>query len=402
MWERFLRALPAFKYFNYRIYFPSQLFSVVGTWIQTVAQGYLVYQLTHSPFWVGVVTALGFLPVLFLGLFGGVIVDRFNKKYLILFNQTAAGVIALTLGLVTVTGHVNLTWVSLLAFLMGVNDSLYHPLRLSLIYDLVAKEDLHSAIALNSSIYNGGRIIGPALAGILIASLGVGIAFIINAISFLGPILAFLIIKLPQHIKREHPPTLYSIKNGFVYVWQHRVIKLMISYISVIAIFGWSYITIMPVISDRVFHQGPSGLGLLYSSSGLGAVLGAFLFSGIAKKFQFQNIVTFGGGLFVLSILSFSLTSYFPLGLFFLFFSGLGLSLQGTTMQTTLQHNVESHIRGRVMSIYTLSFLGLAPLGSFQVGFISENLGTQLAIRLGAIIIFLSGLILIPRLRKVK
>jgi len=393
---------PALENKNYKIYSLTQLVSLIGTWIQIVAEGWLVFQLTNSPFWVGVVAALGFLPVLLFGLFAGTIVDRFPKRALFLFTQISAMTLALILGILTLTGLINLPAIAVLAFLLGIVSALDSPLRFALVGEMVEKPHLASAIALGGSIFNAARVIGPAVAGLLIAATGVGWAFIINGFSFFLPIFSVFFIRFPKYKKIEHPHPFESIKIGIRYAFTHPIIKLLLIYVGLVAIFGWSYVTIMPVIAEEVFHQDSAALGMLYSASGLGSILGASLISTLMKKFDFKNIVFSGSLIFVLFIFLFTLTSNYTLALILLFFSGLGIAIQNIVLTTAVQHEVEGHLRGRVMSIYLIMFVGLAPLGSFQIGFLAEHLNSMTAIRIGAVIILFSAILLNYHLRKLE
>ena len=383
------RIFPALKHENYRFYFQGQLISLSGSWMQTVAQGWLVYQLTQSPFMVGLVSALHHMPILFFGVFGGVIVDRFNKQKLILFTQGASLVLALILGLLTVTGYINVWVVSLFAFLLGLVNAIDTPARQSLIIEMVGKEHMPSAIALNVGSFNSARVFGPALAGILIARLGTGITFILNALTFLGPIIALKSMKLnllnpPK--TNQHP--LLAIRQGLRYSYRHPIIKMVLIFTAVTSIFGWSYVSMLPVVAERVFHQDSFGLGLFYSSFGIGAVLGTVFISAFNNRYSVKRLLLGGSFLFTISLFAFTLTTNFPLALVFMFFSGAGIAAQMALMQSIIQNNVENSLRGRVMSIFVTAHQGMLFIGNFQIGWVAEEIGSRPAIALGASIIF--------------
>ncbi|RJQ36904.1 MFS transporter [Candidatus Microgenomates bacterium] len=400
--KKFFSAFPALKHKNYRYYFLGQLVSLIGTWLQMVAQGWLVLELTHSAFMLGLVSALGLLPTLFFSLFGGVIVDRFPKKKILIFTQTLFMVLAFILGVLTVLKVINVTEIVILAFLLGIITALDMPARQAFAVEMVGKEDLASAIALNSGIFNGARVVGPGIAGIIIAVLGTGGAFILNAVSYIAVIIALYFIKTKKEIPQIHPHPLTSIKEGIIYSFSNSTIKTLLLFTAITSIFGWSYSTIMPIIVQNIYHLGAESLGFFYSAAGVGALVGVVLVSSFAKKINNLTFILGGNFLFCISILSFTFTTDIHLALIFLFFAGLGLIAELSTINTTIQHSVKDHLRGRVMSIYTLMFLGLTPLGSFQVGLIAEHFGSQIAIGSGSVVMLFFGVILFLEKNKIQ
>lgn len=402
MVPRLLSTFPAFRSRNYRLYFAGQLISLIGTWLQMVAQAWLVLKLTQSAFMVGLVSALGFLPVLFFSLFGGVLVDRFHKRELIISTQMLEMILAFALGILTLLGVINVWLLALLAFLLGIVNAIDMPARLSFTIEMVGKEFLPSAIALNMGVFNTARVIGPAIAGWLIAYVGNGGAFIINGLSFLAPIAALWAMDVKSKIPQVHPDTFQAIKIGLKYVYHHSLIKNLLIFTTATAIFGWSYSTMMPVLAQNVFSKDASGLGMMYAAAGLGALVGVIFISGFAHQFSAKNLILGGNLGFIISVILFSFTQNFLLGLAYLFLTGIGLAIQVAMLNTTIQHNVEHSLRGRVMSIYSLAFLGMFPIGSFQVGFIAQQMGAQFAIRVGAIILLAFASYLHFSLSKIK
>ncbi len=393
---------PAFSHQNYRVYIIGHFISIAGTWLQIVAQGWLVFQLTQSAFLVGLATAINTLPILLFSLFGGVLVDKFPKKKIIILTSIAAMILALILGILTLLNLVTFTHIIIIAFLLGIVDSIDKPGRKSFIIELVGKNDLGSAIALNASIYNAARVVGPALAGILIATVGPGVAFIINSFSFLMVALILTLLKPYPTAAPVAMGTFSAIKEGLNYSWNHHSIRNMMSLVAVVSIFGWSYITILPVISERVLHLDVGGLGYLYSASGLGATLGALLVSAFITRIAPALFIWSGSFLLSVSIFLFTLGSSFAISLFLLFLSGLGITLLFSTLNTLIQNHVDDSLRGRVMSIYTLMLNGTSPIGSFQIGWLSENFGSQLALQIGALMILVFSLFFFfsPSLKK--
>ena len=387
--KRIGRIFPALKHENYRYYFQGQLVSLSGSWMQTVAQGWLVFYLTNSPYMVGLVTALQHMPILFFGIFGGLIVDRFDKQKLIIWTQSLSLVLALVLGVLTLTGYINVWGVAFFAFLLGLVNAIDTPARQSLTIEMVGREHLPSAIALNVGSFNSARVFGPALAGILIARLGAGVTFILNGLTFLGPIIAIQSMKLnlPPVVKSNQHPLL-AIKQGLRYTYRHPIIKNIMIFTIFTSVFGWSYVAMLPVVAERVFHQDSFGLGLFYSSFGTGAVLGTVFISAFNNRFSVRRLLLGGSFLFTIALFAFTLTTNFTLALVLMFFSGAGIAAQMALMQSIIQNNVENHLRGRVMSIFVTCHQGMLFIGNFQVGWVAEQVGSRPAIAIGAAIIF--------------
>lgn len=392
-WSRkILSAFPALKSRNYFLYFIGQLVSLIGTWLQIVAEGWLIFELTHSAYYVGLDAAAATIPTLFLSLFGGVIVDKFPKKKILIFTQAASMVLAFLLGLLTVLRIVNVWQVITLAFLLGIVNAIDSPARQAYVVELVDdKKYLSSAIALNSGMFNAARVIGPTVAGLLIAAFGAGIAFLLNGISYIAVIIALNNIRTADTVINSNTHPLVAIKQGLSYAFSHPTIRLLIILSSVISIFGWSYGTLMPVIATNIFHLGASGLGYLYAIAGMGALLGAVFISSQGTKYNSLHVIISGNLLFSFCLFLFTFTSDIYLASALLFLVGFGLVAQFSTMNTVLQHAVEDKMRGRVMAIYTIAFIGLGPLGNLEIGWAAERFGTELAIRSSALIVLIFG-----------
>lgn len=392
--KKIFYIFPAFKSRNYRLYFAGQMVSLIGNWLQIVAQGWLVFQLTKSAFLIGIVAAAATTPMLLFSLFGGVIVDRFNKQKILMITQISSMTLAFILGILTVFGLIEVWEIVLLAFLSGTVNAIDLPARQSFLIEMVGKKYLTSAIALNAGIFNTARVIGPTVSGFLIATVGTGIAFLINAVSYIAVIVTLFFIKATFVIPKIHAHPLKAIKDGISYATKHNSIRTLLLLTSIIAIFGWSYTTIMPVLAQNIFGQGAKGLGYLYAFSGAGALLGSFIVSAFSKKLNSFTVIFSGNLLFIFSVIGFTFTrdllSAFP----FLFLSGLGLILQMATINSAIQHLVEDKFRGRVMSLYVLMFMGLFPLGSLQIGYLSEHFGTLFALRFDTLIILISSIII--------
>ena len=402
VWERRFKAFPALQNRNYRIYFFGQFFSLIGTWLQIVAQGWLVLQLTSSPYLIGLVAALATAPSLLFSLFGGVVVDRFSKKKILYFTQTASMVLALSLGIITNMGLATVSVIGTIAFLMGTVNAVDAPARQSLVPELVQKHHLPSAIALNSGIFNAARVIGPGLAGLLIAWVGIGGAFIANGLSYIAVLVALAFVRINEKAAARALNPLAAIREGVVYSFSHPVIRVLLIFVGMVSIFGWSYTTIMPVIARETYGLDAKGLGYLYSATGLGALLATYLVGSKGGKVSPLIFIIGGNTLFALSLVLFSLTANFTVALSLLFFIGLGLLAQSSMMNTMVQGMVMQEYRGRVMSMYILMFLGMAPLGNFEIGYLTEHLGMQRAFQVNAAIIFLTGLYIFLKRKRIN
>lgn len=398
--EKLFNFFPALENRNYRIYFYGSLVSLIGTWLQTVAEAYLVYTLTHSAIWVGIVSALALVPTLFFSLFGGVVVDRFPKKNILLFTQSASMVLALLYGVLALI-HINVFEICTLAFLLGIVTAVDTPARQAFVSEVLTPEQRASGIALNSGVFNAARVVGPALAGFLIALIQPGGAFVLNGFSYIAVILALIAMQVDMTVARTHLHPIDAIKEGLSYSFKHPIIRVLLLFTGVVSIFGWSYSTLMPVIADKTFHVGPSGLGDLYAAAGLGALTATFIVSGFSKKISPLIFILGGNSVFALAVLSFTFVKQFEPALVCLFFAGLGLLSSFAMLNTTIQNMVANEVRGRVMSIYALMFLGLSPLGNIEVGWLSEKFGTANGIRVGAIIVFLFGSLIFINRKKV-
>jgi MFS family permease len=399
-----LSAFPAFESQNFRRYFPGQVISMIGTWIQMVAQGWLVLEITGSAFDVGLAAAASTLPPLFLSLLGGVIVDRYPRRTILLWTQSAAMLLAFVLGIFAMTGTVTLWIILLLSFLLGCVNALNVPALQAFLSEIVEREHLPSAIAMNSAIYNGSRIIGPAIAGFLILATGTGSAFLLNGVSFLAVLLSLLSMKGMQKEllakTTQHP--LQAIKEGLHYSWDHPLIRTSIFFIAVISIFAWSYVTMLPVIAKHTFGMDASGLGYLYGVSGLGSVVGTVLLSIYSRKVDRLVFIAGGTILFAFALIGFTFTTFLPAALFFLFVSGFGLVSAVSTLSATIQSTVDDRFRGRVMSLYMMVFMGFMPIGNLEIGYLSEHFGTGIAIRIGCLVTILASVVLIFSSRGVR
>jgi MFS family permease len=391
--QKLIAAFPAFSSRNFRLYFTGQIISMIGTWLQMVAQGWLVYDMTHSAFWTGATAAASSLPTLFLSLFGGVIVDRYDRKIILLWSQAASMLLAFVLGTFTLAGTVTVSIILVLAFLLGCVAAVSTPAVQAFLSEMVERDQLHSAVALNAAIFNASRVIGPAIAGLTIAWIGTGGAFMLNGLSYVAVILALLAIRTPAAPPRPEAqlPALQSIREGIVYSWEHPLIRTIVLFVSVVSIFGWSFMSMLPVVARDTFRMGSDGMGYLYAAFGTGSLAGTVLVSMYSGKVRASLMVVGGIMLFSLALCAFTFATDERVALAFLFVAGIGMLSAFATMTATVQRMVEDRYRGRVMSIYLMVLMGFMPIGNLQVGFLSEHFGTAAAIRMGSLVVLIAA-----------
>jgi len=398
--QRLPTTFAALRHRNFRLFWSGQLVSLIGTWMQNVAQGWLVLTLTNSAFMLGVVSAIGSLPVLFLALPGGVAADRFPKRNLLLITQSLAMLLALILALLTRLQIVKIWQVVAIAALAGSAFAFDAPSRQALVIELVGRQDLLNAIALNSAIFNAARIIGPALAGMLISIIGMAGCFFLNSLSFLAVIVGLWLIRLPGHEAKTSGPVLRDMKEGLVLAWNDVRVRSLIAIIAIFSICGMPYAMLMPVFARDVLNVGARGLGFLMTANGVGALTGALGLASLKWKRGRARLVLISGIAFALALASFSLSRTFWLSLAILPLVGWSMVSQTATINTILQSVVPDNMRGRVMSLYTLVFMGMMPFGSFLGGALAQRWGAPGAVRIGAAVCLVSTLAIFWRRRE--
>ncbi len=401
--SKLLAAFPPFASRNFRLYFVGQIVSMIGTWIEIVAQGWLVFDMTGSAFWVGVAAAASTIPTLLLSLFGGMLVDRYPRKAVLLWSQVLLMLLSFIFGAAVLLGMATLSFILVLAFLIGSVSAVATPAIQAFISEIVERKHLPVAVALNSSIFNASRVIGPVLAGFMITWIGTGGAYIANGVSFIAVIAALLAIRIPnpeaRTVSAEHP--IQSIRDGILYAWTHPLIRTIVLFVAVVSIFGWSFMSMLPVVAKREFGIGADGMGYLYSAFGLGSLFGTVVVSVSSGRVR-SSLMVIGGVLtFALGLLSFTFATWLPLALCCLFISGLGMLSAFATMTGTVQRLVEDRFRGRVMSIYLMVLLGLMPFGNLLMGLLSEQFGTPVALRTGAMVTIAATLFLFMSRREI-
>jgi MFS family permease len=376
----------ATRHRNFRIFLIGQFVSLCGTWIQTVAQGWLVLQLTNSAFAVGVVTMLGSLPILLFTLYGGVVADRVDKRSLVLVLQCLMLVEALALGLLVLFGQITVHWVMGLAAFYGFLSAFEVPTRQSLVAEIVPREDLMNAIALGSSAFNLARVIGPAIAGILIATVGLAACFLLNAASYLAVVAGLALMRVEQPARPQPVPAFGALREGFGYIFGNRWPRALITIIATFSVFGFSFMTMMPVFARDVLHLGASGYGAMVSAIGVGAATAALFMAAMGGTPRSGRLALGSAALFgvVLTVAAMAPNFWSAVVLFTV--AGCLMALNGIVSNSMLQLQVPDGLRGRVMGFYSFVVLGLAPLGSLQAGWVAEHLGVRTALGLGGVV----------------
>jgi MFS family permease len=371
------RTFRAFKSRNYRLYFTGQSVSLIGTWMQKTAVSWVIYTLTHSTFMLGLTLFASQFPSFMFSLIGGVVSDRYNRYRVLLTTQVASLIQALLLATLILLKHYAVWEILSLSVVLGLINAFDVPARQSLVYEMVDnKDDLPNALALNSSMVNLSRIVGPAIAGIVLESIGDGACFLLNALSFVAVIGSLLLMKLPQYVKKEHKKNVFGeLKEGFSYIKRTPSIAFVLIMLALISLMVLPFSTLIPYYAKDVFKGTASTFGVLDSFIGLGAFSGAIFLASQKtganlKKILFINTLVFGVGLIL-----FSHESIYPLALAFVTLAGFGMMSQITVSNTLIQTTVAPAMRGRVISFYAMAFFGMQPLGGLLVGSISKWIG---------------------------
>lgn len=385
---------------NFRLYWLGQLISLIGTWMQSVAQGWLMHRLTSSPFMLGLLGFCQFTPVMLFSLFGGVLADRMDKRRLLILTQSGMMIQAVAMAAFT-TLHIITPWGLLtLAFLFGIVNAFDLPVRQTFLIEMVGKDDLANAIALNSAAFNVARVIGPAVAGILLASIGEDGCFWLNAVSYL----AVLYSLWQMHVERfahhaHHPGALTHLKEGVAYAWRAGPIRNLLLLLGVTAGLGFQYMILLPVYTRDLLHAGPQVYGLLVSAFGVGSLFSAAVLTRQHDRWGMRRNLLIGLAVSGVGMALFAWSRLVWLSAGMGLLAGFGLILYVATTNTMIQHSLEDRFRGRVMSLYTLMLIGTAPLGALLLGAIAQRFGAPAATTLSAISLLGGALWVSYRLR---
>ena len=390
----------ALAHHNYRLFFGGQSVSLVGTWITRIATSWLVYRLTGSALLLGAVGFCGQIPTLILAPFAGVLVDRWDRQRMLVWTQAASALQSLALATLALTGVITVGWVLVLQVVQGIINSFDTPARQSFVVQMVDDPaDLPNAIALNSTMVNASRIIGPSIGGIIIAAVGEGWCFLIDAISYLAVIWSLLAMRVPRAERRAREGTmLEELRTGVQYVTRFLPVRTALLLLAIVGAMGMPYTVLMPVVASQTLHGGPHTLGFLMTASGLGAVAGALYMASRRTVLGLGRVMVASTLLFGAGLVAFGLSRSLWLSLIILTVVGAGFMTEMAATNTILQTIVQERLRGRVMAFYTMAFLGTAPIGSLLAGIFANRIGAPATIIGGGVVCIAGGLWLAVRL----
>ncbi|HET7039693.1 MAG TPA: MFS transporter [Gemmatimonadales bacterium] len=383
-----VRRLPTFaalRHRNFRLFFSGYVVSLVGVWMQRVAQSWLVLDLTGSAFYVGLVESIGTLPVLLFSLYAGAVADRVSRHRMVMTTQIGAMVVALAFAAVSFAGWQSITLVIILAALLGVAQAFDIPARQSFFTELVGREDLPSAIALNASAFNATRLVGPAAAGLLIGAVGVAACFLFNGVSYLAVLLALTVMRGTPGRRAVGPPASAwaNIREGLRYVGSERRVRTLLLNVAAMSIFGLPTLTLLPVVARQVLGLGAQAYGWMMSAVGGGALVGALAVATFAPRIPKGRVVGLAAIVFGLSVVGVGLAGSLPAVLALLVVMGAAMITTTALTNTLLQLLAPDWLRGRVISVYTFAFVGMAPFGALLGGTVAEGFGTGAALVAG-------------------
>lgn len=382
----------ALRHRNYKLFFSGQIVSLMGTWMQLIAQQWLVYRLTGSPFALGAVGFCGQIPSLLLGPVAGVISDRFSRHKILLVTQALALLQAATLAALVLTDTIRIWHIFALSLFLGCVNSFDMPNRQSFTVEMIEdRRDLNNAIALNSMMVNTARLVGPSVAGLIIAAVGEGLCFLFNAVSFVAVLGALLAMRVRPSAAPTRKSGLAELRDGWAYAAGSPPIWHMLLLMAIISLVSLSYPVVLPVFAKEIFAGGPDTLGYLMGAVGCGAILGGFALASRHSAAGLEKVLPVAAALLGGGLLLFSLTKTLAAGVATLFITGIGMSLFISSTNTLIQTVVDDDKRGRVMSLYTMSFMGMTPLGNLLAGTLATYVGTPETVLLGGIVCVLCG-----------
>jgi MFS family permease len=370
---------------NFQLFFSGQLISLTGTWMQNIAQAWLVYRITGSSLLLGSVGFAGQIPVFLLAPLGGIIADRYNRQRVVIVTQVASLLLAFAFAALTLAGTILVWHIFVLAALLGVVNAVDIPTRQSFLVEMVGRDDLMNAIALNSSMFNGARIVGPAIAGILVASIGEGWCFFGNGVSYIAVIVGLLLIRVQKRPRPAPASPLQHIIEGLSFARGAAPIRAVLLLLGIVSLVGMPYSVLMPVFADKILHGGARGLGILMGATGVGALLAALALAMRSGLTGLGRWITFAAGGFGASLVLFSLSHHFWLSAALLVPVGFSMMLETSSSNTLLQAMVPDELRGRVMALYSMMFMGMAPFGAFFGGALADRIGAPLTVAIGGI-----------------
>jgi MFS family permease len=401
--SKFQDTIRSLKHRNFQLFFSGQIISLVGTWMDMVAEAWLVYRLTGSSLLLGTVTFAGQLPVLLISPFAGLVADRLNRRKIVIATQFASMIIAGILAGLTLSKHVTVEQVIILAALMGVVNAFDIPARQSFLVEMVGREDLMNAIALNSSMFNAARIIGPSIAGILVASFGEGWCFFANSVSYIAVIAGLLLMKVPPRPRAAESVSPFEhIAEGFRFVRHAGPIRALLLLVGLVSLVAMPYAVLMPVFAAKILHGNARTLGILMTSAGLGALIGALMLASRRGVKGLSRIVSIACAAFGLTLILFSFSHWWILSALLLIPVGFSVMTQMGSTNTLIQSMVPDRLRGRTMAVYSMMFLGVAPFGALLSGWSADRIGAPHTLALGGVIAILGAIAFARHLPKIR
>jgi MFS family permease len=381
------RLTRALRHRNYRLFFGGQTVSLVGTWITRIATSWLVYRLTKSELLLGIVGFAGQIPLLILGPLGGVVGDRLDRHRVLVWTQVASALQSLALAILAFT-HITVVEIIVLQVIQGIINAFDTPARQAFVVEMVDdREDLPNAIALNSAMFNGSRIIGPSIGGVMLAAMGEGWCFMVDAISYIAVIASLLFMNFTRAPRvKSDKRVVHELREGFSYVSNFPPVRALLMIVTIVSIFGTPYVVLMPVIASTVLHGGPHTLGLLMTASGVGALIGTVYLASRHSVVGLGKVIVAATAGLSAGLIAFAFSHVLWLAVAVVPIVGAGMMLQSASANTILQTVVDEHMRGRVMAFYSMAVLGAMPIGSLLSGIIADRIGTQNTIIAGAMV----------------
>jgi MFS family permease len=389
----------ALRHRNYRLFFAGQGISLIGTWIQRVAMSWLVYRVTGSALLLGVVNFTGQAPTLLFTPLAGVIADRYDRHRLLVVTQVMAMLQAAVIAVLVLSNVIAVWHLVLLSLFLGIVNAFDTPIRQALIVEMIEqREDLGNAIALNSSMMNGARLIGPSIAGILIASVGEGMCFLLNAVSYIAVIAALMAMTLvPKRLRSQHPQLWQAWREGLTYAFGSPPIRSILLLLAVVSFMGMPYTTLLPIFAQEVLQGGAQTLGFLMAAAGVGALIGAMFLATRESALGLEMVLVVSAAIFGIGLIGFALSRYFWLSCGMMLVSGFGMMVHMAAANTLVQTLVDDDKRGRVMSLHTMSVRGMVPLGSLLAGSLASQIGASTTLMLGGLCCALGAVIFATR-----
>jgi MFS family permease len=384
----------ALKHRNFQLFFGGQIISLVGTWMQTVAEAWLIYRLTGSSVLLGVLGFVGQIPIFLLSPLAGLAADRWPRRRVVIATQASSMLLAFTLAALTLTGRIRVWEIIALATLLGTVNAFDVPARQSFLIEMVGRENLLNAIALNSSMFNGARVAGPAIAGILVALVGEGWCFLLNGVSYLAVIAGLFMMRIekskPVH---DGAAPLEKLREGFRFARQTKPIRALLVLLGVVSFMALPFSVLMPIFAVRILHGGASAYGTLMGAVGVGAMFGALVIAMRAQLRGLGNVVAYSAAGLGVSLVLFSASRWYWISFTMLVFCGFTMMMQFTATNTLIQAMVPDQLRGRVMSMYSMMFLGMSPLGSLLAGTMADHIGAPVTVAIGGLVSCLGGMV---------